>query len=536
MTGSTCLDIPTGLLCREFQVQSNESTKGFFDYVNVLFAVVFVAQNGILLGIVTNEFGLFTAYSSLVVGPVPCQYNIDLSTINVYGTRYLGEGLIIGTYILSDYWHTPNINYNERQAFVNATSFFIPVPVRNHSLKYAGGWDSNDYQIDISKQHGISEYQWLIDRCVQLGITRITFGPSNSNVSSRFSTTEGKWYPTIDLIRSTIQYMLDYAAMKNVKLISYVYSPLGYRAEGDENWLFPSDHCGPYCSSLASVQFQEYFLKLLVDFVVATGLAIIHTILPARDLEEFNRFPANFLEFWIKWLKWINDNLEEIRNSIPFTSYATTDCDGWSLMKTNGYDGYLFLFNPNYFQNNLNFKLDGTLNIVGPSEQGYWLLSEIYPENKHSQFIEYNEILELILDGQSATIYQLSFIQFLEKPIVVGTSGDIFLVKQDTLAINGVFVATLMISEQVVDQLNNRRNEYSVNWIDEELNDASWLGPHRLLLFIFIVNPNDQWIINATLNNATVFANKAYNTRNPIDHDRFIGFYLDLTNMKIQAN
>lgn len=215
---------------------------------------------------------------------ITSSYNIGINT------SYLSEGFLIGFYELSLYWHTNDINYAERDAYEKATSFFYPVPQREQSIKHAVGWDSNDYQIDISTLHGIEEYKRLIDRCSQLGIKSITFGPSNTNVSNRQESTDDwgwesilwlslgekirleQWKPYQQPIPPTIQYMLDYAALKNVKLVAYVYPPLGFRSKGkDQAWLYPNSHYRDVCSSLASVEFQQYFLQLLIDFAQITG-------------------------------------------------------------------------------------------------------------------------------------------------------------------------------------------------------------------------------------------------------------------------
>ncbi|CAF1619644.1 unnamed protein product [Rotaria sp. Silwood1] len=676
---------------------------------------------------------------------------------------YLSEGFLIGFYQLSSYWHNNDINYGEREAYEKATSFFYPVAQRKQSIKHAVGWDSNDYQIDISTSHGIDQYKRLIDRCAQLGINSLTFAPSNTNVSNRQEATDDwgwesvlwlslgekirleQWKPYHDSIPLTIQQMLDYAQLKQIKLVPYVYPPLGYRSKGkDQAWLFPSSHCKNVCASLASIEFQQYFLQLLIDFaqitgiggyawdynfyydtgnteysqwrgwqwirtellialpylimdhryasqydgpwswntlngytspllsdenpetypilypslhtdkisadfmrqgnvelrlehfasmncipgfighqteryssngslpwidnnlrdfdligfsysllsnIATAGLNLIHTYIPARDLQEFYLLPEKFLEFWSYWLKWTDEHIEEIYNSIPFNIEQD-----WSLMKSNGFDGYLFLFNPYYKQVYRKILFDGKLNLKNPQEQGYWLLKEIYPQERFILFIEYNQTNEFLLDGQSVTIYQLIFISIIDQPILIGISGQAFLTNKNILIIDGVYGEagtqtnnpisiilpnqdlifnvllngiekrfkqnkqiiilidplsfsglylprsaeilnnTIMISDLLLKQLVKRQLEYPIQWTEKELNDASWLGPHRLLLFICILNPNDQWNITAQINNNSIIVHKSYNTRDHYYQQRFIGFYLDLTNIVIQPN
>ncbi|CAF0789783.1 unnamed protein product [Adineta steineri] len=702
-----------------------------------------------------NPFGqyIITSNNQTIIS----SYNIGMNT------SYLSEGFLIGFYQLSSYWHTSNINYNERKAYEKATTFFYPVPQRQRSIKHAVGWDSNDYQIDISTQHGIDEYKRLIDRCSQLGIKSITFAPSNGNVSSREEASDAwgwesvlflslgeqirleQWKPYRNPIPETIQQMLDYAEFKQIKLVPYVYPPLGYQLKGkDQAWLYLSSSCKTVCSSLASIDFQQYFLQLLIDFAQVTGIGgyawdynffydmhhteysqwhgwqwirtelllalpylimdhrfanqndgpwsfitlngytspllsdenpetypilypslhtdkisadfmrqgnielriehfasmdsipgfighqserfsadgnvpwidnnlrdfdfmgfsysllsniataglnLIHTLLPARDLQEFYFLPIEFIQFWSYWLNWTDEHIEEIRNGIPFNIEQD-----WSLMKLNGLDGFLFLFNTNYKQINRTILFDGKLNLKNSQESGYWLLKEIYPQERFIQLIQYNEMNQFLLDGQSITVYQLMFMPIINQPILIGISGKAFLANETILIIDGVYGEagtqtnhpifiilpniqsiwnvylngiekqfkqdrqfiiltelilfpglylprtteilnnTIIVNDLLLEQLTKRQMEYPIQWTEKELNDASWLGPHRLLLFICIQNPNDQWNITAQINNNSIIVHKGYNTRDHIDKDRFMGFYLDLTNIVIQSN
>ena len=253
-------------------------------------------QHTVFLRSNSSSLGIFATWQNPFGHYVVTSKNLTVTSSYPIGTNtsYLSEGFLIGFYQLSPYWHTNDINYSERKVYEKSTSFFYPVPQRQASIKHAVGWDSNDYQIDISTAQGVEEYQRLIDRCSQLGIKSITFAPSNANVSNRRDTTDDwgwesvlfltlgqkirleEWKPYRDPIPGTIQQMLDYAAFKQVKLVPYVYPPLGYRSAGqDQAWLFPSSHCRTVCASLASIEFQQYFLQLLIDFARVTGKSIV---------------------------------------------------------------------------------------------------------------------------------------------------------------------------------------------------------------------------------------------------------------------
>ena len=335
----------------------------------------------------------------------------------------------------------------------------------------------------------------------------------------------------------------------------------------------------------------------LLSNIATAGLNLAHTMLPARDMEEFALLPGTFIQFWTYWLKWSDDHIEEIRNGIPFN-----DEEDWILMKSNGLDGFLFLFNPNYQQVNRTITFDGKLNIINASTVGYSLIKEIYPQERFLSYtVDYGNTITFLLDGQSVTVYQIMFVSIdpqptYEQPILLGISGEAFVENSNTLRIEGVYgeagtettrpivvILTnttsiahvylngqekvfeqnqqfitlkdsltfpgiylprtaeiinniIIVSDLLLEQLQNRQLEYPIPWTDKELNDASWLGPHRLLLFICILHPNDQWNITAQINNNPVLVRKGYNTRDHVDRDRFMGFYIDLTSLVTQAN
>ncbi|UJR13157.1 hypothetical protein I4U23_000181, partial [Adineta vaga] len=593
---------------------------------------IFLRSNSSALGIFAtwqNPYGHYSVASNNQI--VNSSYSIGISS------SYLSEGFLIGFYQLSPYWHTSDINYAERAAYEKATT--------------------NDYQIDISTQQFIAEYKRLIDRCSQVGIKSITFAPSIANVSSRDQSTDDwnwesvlfltlgqktrleQWKPRRDPIPPTIQELLDYAQLKQVKSVPYVYPP----------WLYPSIHCRTVCASLASIEFQQYFLQLLIDFAQVTGIAgyawdynffydynhttysqwrgwqwirseliialphlimdhrytsqfdgpwswitlngytspllddenpetypilnptlhtdkvsadfmrrgnvqlrlhhfasmdvipgfighqterwadndlrdfdllgfsysllaniataglnLVHTMLPARDLQEFQLLPEEFIQFLTYWLKWTDEHIEEIRNGIPFNAK-----EDWSLMKSNGYEEFLLL---------LLFKIDG---VCGePGTQTTFPLFVILPTN--------GTISNVYVSGKEMTFQQT--LQFISLNANLSFPG-LYLPRSAEVLNNAIIVSDL-----VLKQLQKRQFDYPIKWTEKELNDASWLGPHRLLLFICIVNPDAQWNITAQIDNNPVVLHGGYNTRDHIDVQRFMGYYIDLTNIVTQLN
>jgi hypothetical protein len=351
-----------------------------------------------------------------------------------------------------------------------------------------------------------------------------------------------------------------------------------------------------YDNDIRDFDFMGFSYTLLSNIATA-GLNLIHTMIPARDTEEFYLLPEDFIQFWARWLKWSDDHIEAIRNGIPFN-----DEQDWVLMQSNGLDGFLFLFNPTYQQVNRKITFDGKLNKGRAPTSGYSIVKEIYPQERFLSYAaDYGYTMEFVLDGQSVTVYQLMFIPIspepvFHQPILFEISGEASVVNETILRIDGVygeagtetqqaivvilpntnvisavylngkekkfeqgvqyvvlndplifpgiylprsaevFNNTIIVSDLLLEQLQKRQLEYPIQWTEKELNDAPWLGPHRLLLFICIVNPNDQWNITAQINNNSVVVHKGYNTRDHIDKDRFMGFYIDLTSIVTQAN
>ena len=100
--------------------------------------------------------------------------------------------------------------------------------------------------------------------------------------------------------------------------------------------------------------------------------------------------------------------------------------------------------------------------------------------------------------------------------------------------VGGNYSTVLRVSEQLLDQLAMRRAMYPVQWTAEELG-VGWLAPHRLLLFLSIVSPQDAWNVTADMDGKDVGVTKAYTSRHPVA-SCFQGWFLDLTELGVQPN
>ena len=264
-------------------------------------------------------------------------YDVGMPVKDVYGEAFTMDGFVIGGYLLEEHWHLNppppftsapqydrgyTLNFAERSAFTACVEQFWVGPPRTSSVRVAVGWDSNDYEVDIATPPGVAEYRRLIDRCHDVGITHLIFAPQNTAVSSRFNATDGwgweealwltlgehiragQWVPGRDPVPPSIQYFLDYAASRQVKLMAYVYPPLAFRAPGDSAWLFGGD-C---CASLAVPQFQRYLADTLIAFARVTGVGGF-----SFDYNSYGDAAHTTYAQWRGW-HWV---LRQLRDALP---------------------------------------------------------------------------------------------------------------------------------------------------------------------------------------------------------------------------
>ncbi len=82
-------------------------------------------------------------------------------------------------------------------AAAGARAAGAPMP-RRRPTRVQVGWDSNDYQIDIGTAAGRAEYQRMLVRDGELGITHAIFAPQNTRQSTRAAATDSwGWEETL---------------------------------------------------------------------------------------------------------------------------------------------------------------------------------------------------------------------------------------------------------------------------------------------------------------------------------------------------
>jgi len=143
------------------------------------------------------------------------------------------------------------------------------------------------------------------------------------------------------------------------------------------------------------------------------------------------------------------------------------------------------------------------------------------------------KVSKLSINGREFTAFQ-SANDVLSVPVTF--AGARFGLCQQVGAYDGnfadkVFRAELTIPQRVFEQLAARRKAWPVDYTEEELL-ATWRGSDRLLLFIQIADPTDEWMVGLKIDGQAVEVKKAYGDVFPLGRERtFAGFYADLSKL-----
>jgi hypothetical protein len=183
----------------------------------------------------------------------------------------------------------------EIAAFRRCVHAYLTNPAQN-PISVEVGWTLNDYQIDVGTEEGRAEYKRIIDMAAQLGIQSLLYAPGNSKLADRALSADtwgweyvlwlgfgqkirkGEWDPESGAIPESVSTMLAYAKQKHVGLLAYVYPSIPYAK--DPAWIVEresrrhgSDGAQYKYATLASREFQDYLIHLLVEFQKRTGIA-----------------------------------------------------------------------------------------------------------------------------------------------------------------------------------------------------------------------------------------------------------------------
>jgi len=147
----------------------------------------------------------------------------------------------------------------------------------------------------------------------------------------------------------------------------------------------------------------------LISSIGTGGLNNIVSMIPARDLEEYQHFSDEDKKFFRDWIKWTDKNQKYLLNTRPIIGQpAIGRVDGTSAIVDN--KGYIFLYNPNGRKMKAEFNLDQS---IGLSKKGKYEISEIYPVKGKKLgktgvgFWSHGDKFELLMDGASALVLVL---------------------------------------------------------------------------------------------------------------------------------
>src|SRR5947207_1505756 len=219
---------------------------------------------------------------------------------------------------------TPGLDEAEVQAFTDIVRAFLIHPPA-HPVNIFVGWTANDYQIDVATPAGQDEYRRLLDRAAALGAGYALFAPSNSALARREESVDdwrwehvlwlglgqkirkGEWDPATGAIPPSLQALLDYARVKHVKLVAYVYPVLPFA--GDPGWLVRvRDDSTRRFASLGVRALQDWLIDKLVVFYRRLGLggyAFDHTFLTYDGTSRYAQ--------WWGWRR----VMEELKRRVP---------------------------------------------------------------------------------------------------------------------------------------------------------------------------------------------------------------------------
>jgi hypothetical protein len=110
---------------------------------------------------------------------------------------------------------------------------------------------------------------------------------------------------------------------------------------------------------------------------------------------------------------------------------------------------------------------------------------------------------------------------------VFGRGDSVF--PYDPAFAGGSLSGTVIVPGRIFAQLAARKAAWPVAYTDDDLR-ATWLGSHRLLLFVQTAEPDDQQVVTLTIDGQAVALTRAYNSIYGHQPKRtFLGFYADVS-------
>jgi hypothetical protein len=165
----------------------------------------------------------------------------------------------------------------------------------------------------------------------------------------------------------------------------------------------------------------------VLSSIATAGWNNVVSMIPGRDVAEFEHFSERD-KAWIRiWLKWTADNKDLLKRTRTILGQpAMGKVDGTAAIA--GDHGFVFLFNPNYKALSTEIRWDAT---SGVDAQAHFALRELYPDkgkligNPGKGFWTYGDALSLKLEGTSATVLELvPAVEFEARAVVFGVNSS----------------------------------------------------------------------------------------------------------------
>jgi hypothetical protein len=165
----------------------------------------------------------------------------------------------------------------------------------------------------------------------------------------------------------------------------------------------------------------------VLSSIATAGWNNVVSMIPGRDVAEFEHFSERD-KVWIRdWLKWTADNKDLLKRTKTILGQpAMGKVDGTAAIA--GDHGFVFLFNPNYKALPAEIKWDAS---IGVDAHAHFVLRELYPDNGKligspgKGFWTFDDALSLKLDGTSATVLELvPAVEFEARTVVFGVNSS----------------------------------------------------------------------------------------------------------------
>jgi len=150
----------------------------------------------------------------------------------------------------------------------------------------------------------------------------------------------------------------------------------------------------------------------VLSTVGTAGCNLITANIPARDLEEHERFSAADVQWWRGVYAWADLNQRYLNKTAPIPGHGSPKVDaidGTSAMF--GDEGFLFLYNSGPLPRNISLSVDELIGLSNASSSWSWLLTELYPLDAahHPAAIwSHGEKRALTLGGAQVRVLQLT--------------------------------------------------------------------------------------------------------------------------------